>query len=135
MLLARTAIAPVDADLSSLPRVANLPDQLGGRYLLRYLLRSQLGTLTSGTSDTQFVTPTPYAPEETISWLTLPPASGSREWVLLLDPNQLTNVYGPRWVRLGGGVEYILASGFSAEAVVDAATVPKGSARWEIEVR
>src|SRR5690242_20129012 len=105
MLLARLAeIAAVGTGLRNLPVVTDLPGQLGGRYLLRYLLRSQLGTLTSGTSQTQYVTPTPYAPEETITWLALPPTAGYREWVLLLDPGQLTHVRGPRWIRLGGGI-------------------------------
>jgi hypothetical protein len=135
MLVKQTTIAPIGTDPRHLPLVRDLEDQLGGRYLMRYLLASQLGTLTSGTTLEQFVTPTAYSPEETITWLTLPPSAGFREWVLLLDPASLTNVYGPRWVRLGGGIEYILASGFAANAVVDAAPGPRGSSRWEIQIR
>jgi hypothetical protein len=86
MLLVRTDISSIGTPPDDLPLVRNLVDQLAGRYLLRYLLSAQLGTLTSGTSRTQFVTPTAYAPEETVSWLTLPPSAGHREWVLLLDP-------------------------------------------------
>lgn len=135
MLLLNTPIFPAHTSLAALPLVTNLPVQLGGRYLLRYLMTSQLGTLRSGTSDTQFVTPTPYAPEETISWLTLPPAAGYREWVLLLDPTQLADVRGPRQVRFGGGIEYVLVSGFPAAAIVNAVAGPPGSAGWEIQIR
>jgi hypothetical protein len=91
--------------------------------------------LTSGTTDTQFVTPTPYAPEETISLLALPPGAGNREWVLLLDPRRLTNVFGPRQVRFGGGLEYILTSGFPATAIVNAVAGPPGTAVWEFQIR
>jgi hypothetical protein len=35
-----------------------------------------------------------------------------------LDPNQIPEVRGPRRVRLGGGLEYVLPKGFPASALV-----------------
>ncbi len=73
----------------------NLVAQLGNRYLLRYLLPHQLGSLITGTNRRQHVTPTAYAPEETVSWLALPFPTQPRPYVLLLNPIHLTDVYGP----------------------------------------
>jgi hypothetical protein len=100
------------------------------------LLPSRLGTLLGGTNNPQYVTPTPYAPEETISWLALPLPNQPRPYGLLLDPDKLTDVYGPRWGLLGGGIEYILKTGFTPDAIVrispDSSTPPS---RWELEVK
>jgi hypothetical protein len=135
MIVQHVAIAPVGTPLATLPVVPNLSEQLGGRLLLRYLTRDKVGTLLAGVAHRQFVTPTPYAPGETVSWLALPPAPGPRTFVLLLQPHLLTDVRGPRWIQFGGGIEYILESGFSADAVADVAPGPTGSSRWELEVR
>src|SRR5437867_2581044 len=75
-------------------RVENLPRktgrrvaaEIGGRYLLRYLLPYQVGRYTRGNSDLHFVTPTPYAPEETVSYLALPAPTEPRPFVLVLNP-------------------------------------------------
>jgi hypothetical protein len=131
----RTTIAPIGTPLTSLPLVSDLDRQLAGRFLLRYLTADKVGSLLMGTAVRQFVTPTPYAPGETISWLALPPAPGPRTWVLLLKPTELNDVYGPRWVQYGGGVEYVLESGFSVNAIADVAPGPLGSSRWELEVK
>ena len=71
----------------------------------------------------QFVTPTPYSPTEVISWLALP-TTARREFALFLNATQLSDVRGPRRVLLGGGLEYILASGFPATAIVVGWPVP-----------
>ena len=97
--------------------------ELGGRYLLRYLTRKQYRQFTSGTTSLQFVTPTPYSPTEAISWLALPTAA-RRDFALFLDPKHLSDVRGPRRVLLGGGLEYILASGFPTAAIVVGWPVP-----------
>jgi hypothetical protein len=44
--------------------------------------------------------------------------------VLFLDPKYLSDLRGPRRVLLGGGLEYILASGFPANALVVGWPVP-----------
>lgn len=131
----RATIAPIGTPLNNLPLVSDLERQLAGRLLLRYLTANKVGSLLMGTPARQFVTPTPYAPGETISWLALPPGPGPRTWVLLLKPAELKDVYGPRWVQYGGGVEYVLESGFSTDAIADVAPGPVGSSRWELEVK
>ncbi len=120
--------------------VPNLLAYWGGRYLLRYLLPHQVGTLLNGTNTRQYVTLTPYAPEETVTWLALPAPNQPRPYVLLLNPTHLDPVlypvYGPRWVQMGGGIEYILNTGFPANAIVSVSPDPSAPpARWELEVK
>jgi hypothetical protein len=43
--------------------------EIGGRYLLRYLLADQVGTFTQGSDKMHYVTPTPYAPQDTVAHL------------------------------------------------------------------
>lgn len=100
-------------------------EELGGRFLLRYLVPAQLTAFTAGGKGIHWVTPTPYQPEETVSWLALPALSKPRRHALVLDPREIEMICGPRWVRLGGGIEYILPRGFPASALV----LP-----WPIEV-
>jgi hypothetical protein len=45
---------------------------------------------------------------------------------MLLKPGEIAEVWGPRWVRFGGGIEYYLPRGFPPEAV---------ALSWEVEVR
>jgi hypothetical protein len=96
-------------------------DELGGRFLLQYLLTGQGDTvekLSQIQGRLQWVTPTPYSPEETISMLALPAPEQSREYVLILDPRKIEEIQGPRRVLLGLGIEYILPKGFPKEALV-----------------
>lgn len=105
---------------------AKVSKDLGGRYLLRYLLPQQAGQFQEGSPGRRHcVTPTPYAPEETISWLALPEPTRPRTLIMLLDPSRIQKIRGPRWIRLGKGIEYILPDGFPKDAIV----FP-----WEIQV-
>ena len=109
--------------------------ELAGRYLLRYLLPWQVGRYTGGTGDPTYLTPTPLAPEETVTWLNLPSSQHPRTFVLLIDPAQLTDDYpilGPRWVYLGGGIEYFLPRRFPQAAVADVGAAPH--TKWELPV-
>lgn len=92
--------------------------ELGNRYLLRYLLPHQVGWFSRGSELRHYVTPTPYSPEETVLWLALPKPAQSRTFVMMLDPAMIGLLLGPRWVRLGKGIEYILPDGFPKEALV-----------------
>jgi hypothetical protein len=115
---------------------ARVAQELAGRFLLRYVLRKQVGAFTAGTRDKTHATPTPLAPEETVRWLALPAVPRPRRYVLLIDPARLPDGYkilGPRWVRLGGGIEYILPDGYPREAIVTIGTEPDG--QWELVVR
>jgi len=82
------------------------------------MLPAQLGRFRDGTSDPQYVTPTPYAPEETVSWLFLPRPESDRLFVMALDASKIPQIQGPRWVRCGKGIEYMLPAGFPRDAIV-----------------
>ena len=92
--------------------------------VLEYSPLEEGGGERHGTGHRQYVTPTPYAPEEVVSWLALPAPDQQRPFVLVLDPTGLTDVYGPRWVSMGGGIEYILDSGFPERAIVNVSPDP-----------
>jgi hypothetical protein len=93
-------------------------DELGGRYFLRYVLGYQVGEFASGSSRRHCVTPTPIAIEDTISYLNLPRPVDQRLNVMILDPRRIDLVSGPRWVRGGKGIEYVLPRGFPPQARV-----------------
>jgi hypothetical protein len=100
---------------------AEVFEELGGRCLLRYLLPGQGDTaekLSQIQGRVQWVTPTPYSPEETIAMLALPAPEQLREYVLILDPRRIREIQGPRRILLGHGIEYILPNGFPQEALV-----------------
>lgn len=109
--------------------------ELGNRYLLYYLRSQDVGRYVMGRNKETFVTPTPYSPEETASYLALPRPDQTRDYVLLVDVSKLSpqdEIYGPRWTALGAGIEYILRFGFGQQAIV----APHGAnPPWEILVR
>jgi hypothetical protein len=105
---------------------AAVATELGDRYLLRYLLPHQVGAYAGGSTHSHWVTPTAFAPEETVSWLALPAPQNPRPYILLLKPDAIPSIWGPRWVRFGGGIEYYLPQGFPVAAL---------AFPWELEVR
>ena len=115
-----------------LPHVPDLSNEIGGRAVIRYLRANQLRRFLQGTQDAQYVTPTPYSPEEAVKWLATPYANMDLSYALLLDSTKLNDVVGPRTVRLGGGIEYILTSGFGPDAILDVSA--DGPSKWEIQV-
>lgn len=129
MIQTRGIIHPANVADDALPDRpgGEVADELGGRFLLRYLRTHQVGLLTGGTGSMQYVTPTPYAPEETVAWLALPAPRDPPSHVLFIDPALVDVVRGPRWVRLGGGVEYLLPFGFGRRALA--------APGWEAEIR
>ncbi len=106
-------------------------EEIGGRYLLRYVLPEQVGRFASGSDIQHYVTPTPYAPEETISYLALPVPRQPRTHVLVLDPARIEYICGPQRIAGAPGIQYILPVGFSQDAIVGAGA----GAHWELEVR
>lgn len=100
--------------------------ELGGRFLLRYVLPDQLGRYTAGSLDVHWVTPTPYAPLDLVPYLFLPNPKRIRTHVMLLNPVHIPTIAGPRRVNLGEGIEYLLPDGFPKQALV---------APWEKEIR
>lgn len=113
-----------DADLPSKTGI-EVAQELGNRYLLRYLVGHQVGRYVDGSDARHFVTPTAYSAAEAVSWLALPLPTQDRAFVLILDPAKVATIIGPRWVRCGKGIEYILPVGFPKEALAFA---------WEVQV-
>ncbi|MFF4534015.1 hypothetical protein ACFY1P_32700 [Streptomyces sp. NPDC001407] len=97
--------------------------ELGGRKLLHFLMFHNVGTFRHGTTREIYTTPTPYPEEETIRSLALPGAAYARKHALVLDPQKLKKIAGPRHVAWGNAFEYILLDGFEAEAI---------ASKWEI---
>jgi len=52
-----------------------------------------------------------------------------RVLVMLLDPSKIDEIKGPRWVRFGNGIEYLLPKGFLSEALV-----PPPPRWWPLQV-
>ena len=122
------SIAAATTPESALPRRPgrDVLTELGGRYLIRYMLRRQLGQFAAGSTDRHFVTPTPLTRLDVRSFLALPAVSDPRPFAMLIDPGEVSVILGPRWVRGGSGIEYLLPEGFPPAALV---------LGWEIEVK
>lgn len=114
---------------------AQLATQLGGRPLLRYLLAHQAEEARTGRAGVVYATPTPMDPLEVAPANATPAVDRTRPFVLLLDPLLLAGVRGPRRVRQGFGIEYILTRGFSPDAVVPVSNDFGCVGRWALAVR
>nr|WP_162934356.1 hypothetical protein [Streptomyces scabiei] len=115
-------IAEEDTPIESLREISGDATfaELGGRSLLRYLRNDQKGSLTGGSHRLQYVTPTPYTPEEASLWLALMWPWVLRRYVLVLDPRKIDRpIRGPRVISGGFGIEYILPDGFPASAIAN----------------
>jgi hypothetical protein len=66
--------------------------EIGGRLLVRYMLRDQVGKFRNGTTDRTFVTPTPLAVRDVGSYLALPNVLQPRKWAMLFDPKLVDQV-------------------------------------------
>lgn len=123
MLLARgVKLADSNVPDAALPVCSDLADQLAGRYLLRYVRADTLAAYTFAAPGTHwpataYVTPTAYCADELAAVLNLPPTLDPPTHAIILDPSSLT-ASGPRRVRWGTGVEYVLPNGFTADDMV-----------------
>jgi hypothetical protein len=123
---AATVIAPRSQTVEGLPDRPGpeVAAELGGRFLVRYLVESQLDAFLGGSTDrAHWVTPTPIAPEAAVPWLALVAPRVPRMHVLLLDAARVDIVRGPAWIRLGQGIEYYLPTGFPQTAIVDVGVI------------
>lgn len=113
-------IATGFADMAALPSRAGgqLAAELGGRLLVRYLREHEIAEAQQGTPRPVWATPTPYGPADAADLLALPRAWEPRAYLVLLRPEDVPEVRGPRWVLGGGGIEYLLPQGYPASAVV-----------------
>jgi hypothetical protein len=96
---------------------AQVADELGGRFLIRYLRRSEVSQYLYGNTARHFVTPTPYSATDCVAYLALPEPTMRRGHLLLLDPMKIDEISGPRWVEAGRGIEYLLPRGFTQSAL------------------
>ncbi len=114
-----------------LPPCPDLASQLGNRFLVKYVRRedrSRYSPPFSGITTypgVHYVTPTAICRDELVAILNLPPLPAPR-YALILDPARLDAV-GPRRVRSGQALEYVLPNGFPSNAVV--------APGWPVEVR
>lgn len=126
------AVYPRNTLDASLPERSGLEvsEEIGHRYLIRYLLQDQVGRFTRGSSDPHFVTPTPYSRDDLTRYLALPNPRRRRSYALILDPERIDIIKGPRWVRGGSGIEYLLPRGFTPDAIAFRNVGPL----WEIQI-
>jgi hypothetical protein len=131
----KVIIAEAGEPAASLPmkRGEDVFAELGGRFLLHYLVRANLGRWLNGADRSIYTTPTPLAPRETLINLVLPGPQEPRQYFLMLDPREIPTIAGPQWVAAHTGIQYILPDGFPRSAIV----VPGASRsedKWELVV-
>lgn len=113
-------IASGFTDPAALPSLsgAQLSAELGGRLLLRYIREHELEEAHNGTARAVWATPTPLGPRDAVDVLALPRAWEPRDYLVLIRPEEVIEARGPRWVLGGGGIEYLLTSGYPLSAAV-----------------
>jgi hypothetical protein len=99
--------------------------EIGGRYLLRYVREWQVGSFQNGSGNFHYVTPTLYRSTDAVAPLFLPAGDRPPPFAMLLDPRKIPEIWGPRFVYLGFGIEYVLPMGFTKQAIVG---------NWEISI-
>ena len=65
-----------------------------------------------------WLTPTPLCPANVVHALALPTDLEVPSYALILDPNKIV-AYGPRRVRGGRAVEYLVKDGFALDAIIE----------------
>jgi len=106
----------LDGDL---PYCSDLVEQLGGRYLIKYVHSDTVRRLKfepSGLLGKHCLTPTPIARSDLVKTLLLPPRNAP-SWALLVMPGQLSNVRGPRRIPGSSAIEYVAESGIPLKAI------------------
>jgi hypothetical protein len=103
----------------------DVASDLGGRYLLRYLRTRDISNATPGSSPLLtgmdrkvWVTPTAYSPREAVRALALPFPKEPRTHVVLLKPENILWLQGPRRIAVGTGIEYLLPDGYPKDSLV-----------------
>ncbi|MFD4551164.1 hypothetical protein ACFVXA_05250 [Streptomyces sp. NPDC058246] len=123
ILDAKMLAGKIESELVPDDKLREIPDvveEFGQRCLLRYIRDDQKGTFGSGTKRKQFVTLTPYTPEEASRWLALKWPWLERRHVLILDPKKISRpILGPRSIAGGFGIEYVLPLGFPFDAIAN----------------
>ena len=126
---------PDDEPVEALPTCSGVQvaAEIAGRWLLYFGLPDHLRAYADrGKSTPTYVTPTPYTPEEAIDYLYLPSAHLRRDQALLLDQAAIPLIQGPTWVAEGGGIQFFLPHGFTAEAIRVPGTA---TGHWAVNMR
>lgn len=120
-------VLPANTPESALPAITDPDQHFAGRLLVRYVRKADLAQITSTTwqNRNHWLTTTPLCRGTLAKYLNLPSSLPTPSHALLVDPLLLSNVHGPRYVRLGFSVEYL------APSLPDAAIV---GAKWAIEI-
>ena len=80
---------------------SEISEEIGGCYLVRYLLQTQVSEFLSGSSKEHWVTPTPFKPSDLGSTSALFSPHKPRSYALILNPLEIKVIRGPSRVRLG----------------------------------
>ena len=123
MLLRRgVAIADEATENDALPACDDPLIHLGGRYLIKYLRaheekRYSIMSATTYFDGIHYFTPAPLAGCDLHVALNLPPADDPQR-ALLVYPEELRELRGPRRIAGGIGIEYVALKGFPLHAIV-----------------
>lgn len=116
----RIPVADENVDDDDLP-YCNPADQLHDRLLIKYIREDEVEKYSAMRGKSHFpgchhVTPTPIACSDLKAALALP-LKKRPKYALLLLPEKLTSVRGPRRITGGYGIEYVLEDGFTSDAI------------------
>ncbi len=128
MLLRRgVSVASATTPESSLPAISDPDRHFAGRLLVRYLRKGDLAQVTDTVwqNRAHSLTITPLCKDTLRRYLNLPSSLPPPTHALLVDPLLLPAIRGPRYVRLGFSVEYVVPS------LPDTAIV---GPRWAVEI-
>lgn len=120
-------VAPATTPESALTPVLDPDQHFAGRLLVRYVRKSDLAQVTSTTwqNRTHWLTTTPLCKGSVRTYLNLPSSLPAPTHALLVDPLVLQGIRGPRYVRLGFSVEYLVPT------LPDASIVGN---KWAVEI-
>lgn len=114
---------------TSLSKCTNLANEVGDRLLIKYIREGEHLRYNPSAPfrmlGPQYVTLTPFDRDEAASRLNMPSFLSGPMYLVLLEPSKV-EAWGPKRVRGGTGIEYVLVNGFDSSAIV-----PPG---WPIRV-
>jgi len=108
-------------------------DQLHGRLLIKYLTTADVERFGEAAGISHFsgmhsVTPTTIASSDLATLLGPGGPESAQFHALVLRPDRLGSVRGPRWFRDKLGIEYVVGDGFSSAAIESRVVMDRGRA-------
>lgn len=124
-------VFPPNTKDDDLPQAVDISEQIGGRFLMKYLRsgdHKRFSVLSGKTyfGGSHWLTPTPLCTANVVEALALPTDLATPSYALILDPDKIV-AYGPRRTRRGRAVEYLIKDGFALDAIVEP--------RWPQEIK